>query len=176
MAGIGHAAVPGIKLDQRYVERVLGNMGPGQFYHMLKTQDPEVASQSANSALQGAVSRIVLKGGRQTVVDAAGADKQAEGWERVIGPTACSFCSMLASRGGVYKRATADFQAHDHCNCTAQVVFRGFSPESDKLSGDWQRVTKGKSGANARAAWDEYWKGRNEQPAAEGLGLPREVA
>jgi hypothetical protein len=36
---------------------------------------------------------------------------------------ACDFCEMLADRGAVYGEASADFEAHDHCSCSAEPVF-----------------------------------------------------
>jgi hypothetical protein len=32
---------------------------------------------------------------------------------------------MAADKGAVYKESTAYFAAHEHCNCTAQPVFKG---------------------------------------------------
>lgn len=72
----------------------------------------------------GAVTRLVLEGGRDTIRQTVAADPRAAGWQRVTSGRACDFCSMLASRGGVYKETTADFHAHDHCGCTAQPVYR----------------------------------------------------
>jgi len=45
---------------------------------------------------------------------------------RVTDGDPCHFCLTLASRGPEYKsRATASFQAHDHCGCVVVPVYRG---------------------------------------------------
>jgi hypothetical protein len=41
----------------------------------------------------------------------------------VTSGNACDFCSMLADRGAVYGEASAEFEAHDHCSCSAQPVY-----------------------------------------------------
>ena len=163
MAGFGHRAVSPVELDQRYLERVLGSQSMGTFFHQVKSADTEVASEVANRALQGAGARLALKGGRDTIRQTSIDDPEAEGWERLISPGACGFCAMLAGRGGVYRKATVDFRAHDHCNCTAHPVFRGQETTNPRLQGEWARVTQGKSGAAARQAWNEWWDRQNEQ-------------
>lgn len=84
----------------------------------------EVAMANAFVRSSGAVTRLVLEGGRETIRETVAADPRARGWERVTGARSCGFCRLLASRGGVFKATTADFQAHDHCGCTAQPVYR----------------------------------------------------
>lgn len=71
----------------------------------------------------GAAGRLVLDAGRETVRRSTLADPQAVGWQRV-GIGRCDFCRMLLGRGAVYSEETADFQAHDHCTCSAEPVFR----------------------------------------------------
>lgn len=74
----------------------------------------------------GAISRHIVDGGRQTILDSVAADPEAIGWARVTDGDPCYFCLTLASRGAVYKsEQTADFQAHDHCACVAMPVFKG---------------------------------------------------
>lgn len=86
------------------------------------------AEQTKKIALvrtSGAVTRHVLNGGRDTVLQSAQADKQSLGWARVTDGNPCAFCALLASRGAVYwDESTADFQAHDHCCCQAIPVYR----------------------------------------------------
>lgn len=84
----------------------------------------DVAMANAFVRSSGAVTRFVLEGGRDTIRQTVAADPRAAGWQRVTSGRACGFCSMLASRGGVYKETTVDFHAHDHCGCTAQPVYR----------------------------------------------------
>ena len=86
----------------------------------------------------GAVSRHIIDGGRQTILDSVQADKQAIGWARITDGDPCYFCLTLASRGAVYKsEQTASFEAHDHCGCTAMPVYKGTEiPDLQR----WQQI------------------------------------
>jgi hypothetical protein len=160
--GFGHIDVPGITLDPHYLDSVMQIMGPGQFFnHLENNADAEIASNMTRDGMQGSAARLVLNGGRNTITNVATQDQAAEGWERVIEPGACSFCAMLAGRGGVYRESTVDFRAHDHCHCVARPVFKGQQSMNQGLSEAWGRETKGTSGADARAAWDKYWRGQS---------------
>lgn len=84
-------------------------------------------SESMSNALvrvSGAVGRLVLDAGRDTVRQTLANDPRAAGWQRITSGRACSFCDMLAGRGEVYSAETADFQSHDHCSCSAEPVYR----------------------------------------------------
>lgn len=59
---------------------------------------------------------------RFTVTGSSTADPSARGWRRV-GVGECDFCQMLLDRGAVYSEATADFEAHDGCQCGAEPEF-----------------------------------------------------
>jgi len=61
---------------------------------------------------------------RDTILTNRKKDPAAIGWKRVTSG-GCSFCKALASRGSVYKEATAHFAAHPNCHCTASPVFLG---------------------------------------------------
>lgn len=88
-------------------------------------RSPEEARKVALVRTSGAVTRHVLNGGRETVLQSAQADKQARGWARVTDGEPCAFCALLAGRGAIYfSEQTADFQAHDHCGCQAIPVYR----------------------------------------------------
>jgi hypothetical protein len=153
-----------VQLPREELVKVIDSQSMGTFFHNIKTVDEHAAAQSAGQALEAASGRLALKGGRQTITEAVAQDPKAKGWERVIAPGACSFCSMLASRGAVYRsRESAKFLAHDHCHCTPLPLFVGQAPSqaSKDLSAEWQRVTRGKSGANARKAWQDHWEARN---------------
>lgn len=76
-------------------------------------RDQAMAAAFVRSA--GAVSRLVLEGGQDTVRLTVASDPRARGWRRVTSGKACGFCSMLAGRDAVYKETTAAFEAHDHC-------------------------------------------------------------
>lgn len=79
------------------------------------------ATEIAKVSSAGATMRQSLNGGRDTFVAAVGADKRASGWQRVTSGSPCDFCQMLSGR--IYPTDNADFQAHDHCSCSAEVVF-----------------------------------------------------
>lgn len=83
----------------------------------------QVAMADGLTQTQGAMARLVLNAGRRTVIDTLGADDRARGYQRVLGGAGCEFCRMLAGRGVVYGEQSAEFEAHDHCGCTAEPVY-----------------------------------------------------
>lgn len=85
---------------------------------------PEVAMRNALTEASGAMARLVLEAGRNTIVQTVQRDAHASGWQRVLGGAGCDFCQMLAGRGDVYREETVDFEAHDHCGCTAEPIYR----------------------------------------------------
>lgn len=87
---------------------------------------PEEARKAALVRTSGAVTRHVLQGGRDTLLESIAADPQSLGWARVTDAAPCAFCALLAGRGPVYKTEhTAEFQAHDHCACLVEPVYPG---------------------------------------------------
>jgi hypothetical protein len=74
------------------------------------------------SLILGGMQRRIANHSRLTITRSATADRQARGWKRV-GSGGCDFCSMLLGRGAVYTAATADFEAHDGCQCSAAPDF-----------------------------------------------------
>lgn len=83
-----------------------------------------VTVESIRSLAVGGMERRIMQWSRDTVMGAALADPAADGWQRA-GVGSCAFCAMLIGRGAVYSEATADFSAHDACNCSAVPAFRG---------------------------------------------------
>jgi hypothetical protein len=81
----------------------------------------ETAMAHALTQATGAVTRLVLNAGRETITQTIRGDKQAQGWQRVLGGVGCDFCQELAGR--VYSRDNADFDAHGHCGCTSEPVY-----------------------------------------------------
>lgn len=81
------------------------------------------AMQTAQTTTARAGMRHALNGGRETITATTRNDRRARGWQRVTSGKACSFCSMLAGRGTVYGEASADFQAHDGCSCSAEPAY-----------------------------------------------------
>lgn len=105
----------------------------------LAAGQPAVEARStAFVRASGAVTRHIVDGGRQTILDSVAADPEAVGWARVTDGNPCYFCLTLASRGAVYKsEQTASFQAHDHCACVAMPVYKGtVIPGLDQ----WKRI------------------------------------
>lgn len=74
--------------------------------------------------IEGGMQRRIVNWSRATVMGSSLQDPRADGWQRV-GVGECEFCTMLISRGAVYDKDTADFGAHDHCNCAAAPAFHG---------------------------------------------------
>lgn len=109
----------------------------------------------------GTVSRLVLDGGRRTVLGSLDADDRARGWVRVSDGSPCSFCAMLVSRGAVYKASTVDFRSHDACACTAEPLYHGdgHTSQSRRLSDLWAQSTAGHSGGAAIAAFRRAYEG-----------------
>lgn len=76
--------------------------------------------------VSGAFAKQVLAGGRMTIIGTARVDRAALGWARVTSGDPCTFCRSLAARGPVYKsERSAGFEAHDHCSCSAEIVYPG---------------------------------------------------
>ena len=78
----------------------------------------------AQVLIDGGLQRRIANGARETVRISSIEDPQAQGWQRTGGGD-CAFCDMLIGRGAVYSEATADFAAHDHCQCAAVPAFKG---------------------------------------------------
>lgn len=86
----------------------------------------ERAASNGLVRVVGALTKLVLGGGRMTIIGNVDADRQALGWTRVTSGDPCTFCRVLSSRGPAYKtEKSADFQPHDHCSCTPEPVYPG---------------------------------------------------
>ena len=87
--------------------------------------DLEAAKRNGFVRAAGVLGKLVLNGGRRTLLGIVERDGQALGWARVTSSDPCPFCRMLASRGPVYKSGrSADFETHDDCACTVETVYR----------------------------------------------------
>lgn len=102
------------------VEQVQGRLG-----FATRSSGPLWAGDSATlTAFLGMMANeYVLQPGRDTVMQAAHADKAA--YARVPEPGACKFCLMLASRGFVYSKSTVgdSKKFHGKCRCNAMPVW-----------------------------------------------------
>lgn len=81
----------------------------------------DLAMSNALTLASGAMARLVLDAGRQTITQTVKADDRATGWRRILGTGGCDFCRLLAGR--VYPSDNADFEAHGKCGCTSEPVF-----------------------------------------------------
>lgn len=99
---------------------------------------------TARTATASAGMRHALNGGRDTVIGSTNNDARALGWARSTGGgKVCAFCAMLAGRGPVYGEDTVGFQAHDHCTCTAEPVYRhdaAWPAGSERYAELWQEA------------------------------------
>jgi hypothetical protein len=85
--------------------------------------DEETLAQSL-ARIDGGLQRIVANADRDSILGSVTSDPQAVAWRRETAGSACTFCTMLASRGAVYKsERSAGFAAHDHCHCVAVPEF-----------------------------------------------------
>lgn len=93
----------------------------------------------ASSRLDDELQRLVLQAGRDTVADSAEADPAKPGWARVPQGKTCAFCTLLASRGIMYRSKKSALyrkdgrKYHNDCNCIAEPAF-----DDDDLSIDIQ--------------------------------------
>jgi len=91
---------------------------------------PTQAAEAALTRTLGASGRFLTEGSHATVRATVEADRQARGYTRVTAAEPCAFCAMLAARGPVYRtQSSASFRAHDHCACTAEPLYREYTPE-----------------------------------------------
>ena len=142
-------------------------LGAGQSY--------EQAIANGLVEVSGAASRLAMNAGRDTILGAVSADPVCVGWARHGGGKPCGFCSMLISRGPVYKSAQSavagqrfsdrvmDFRAHDHCSCSAEPVYReGEWPEQNR---EMQALWKQTGSLNA------FRQALNKKPAAAAMAV-----
>lgn len=116
---------------------------------------PQAAAQKGLVKVLGATTRLVLGGGRDTIIESVAEDTQVSHWQRVTSGDPCAFCGMLAGRGAVFTADTADFEAHDHCSCSAEAAYEGSAMPltSQALRSTWDTVTAGLSGDDALNAF-----------------------
>jgi len=144
------------------IDATLDSTGPWNLLGKIK-QGQQVADANENTSVQlaGAAQRLITNGARQAVLTSVEADAKAVAWMRVTSSNPCAFCSMLASRGGVYRsEASAGFEAHSACCCIAAPLFSHEDVAATKdnpLYQQWKQATKGKSGPDALRAWRQHW-------------------
>lgn len=141
--GVGGAATPRLaaRLPFADIAASLRATGlAGTLRAMRAGQSPQAAARNGFVQASGSAARLVLAGGRDTVIASTRADRQATSWIRVTSGTPCAFCAMVASRGPEFgSERAAGFQAHDHCACQAEPYYRGskLPPASERFAEQW---------------------------------------
>lgn len=164
--GVGGAEVPRLadRLPLADITASLRATGLAGTLRALRAgHSPQAASRSGFVQASGSAARLVLNGGRDTIIRSTSGDRRAEGWIRVASGSACAFCAMLASRGVGYSRErTASFQAHDHCGCTAEPFYPGSRlPESSRRYEQlWEQAQREVDGGDALGAFRRLLEGR----------------
>lgn len=136
-------------------------------------RDVEVV-QRVGRELAARVARHVHQAGRRVISESAhngsarfaGSGESAEvGYARVLsGRENCAFCTMLASRGAVYKKDTVvrrrdGRRYHDGCDCIPVLVVNGKpwfgQKQAEELYARWQETTwpNGRPSSNQWEAW-----------------------
>lgn len=82
-----------------------------------------VSLDEARSRLSVVTEYEVFGGFTETTTANLRQDADARGWKRNARGDACKLCQMLASRGAVYRAATARFATHTNCRCVAVPTF-----------------------------------------------------
>lgn len=110
------------EIDPRRVATSLTVTGPVALKRSARNLVPHAtALDRALGTSSAAAMRHALNGGRATVLRTVASDPHATGWRRTASGNSCDFCSVLAGR--VYREATAQFDAHDGCACSAEPVW-----------------------------------------------------
>jgi hypothetical protein len=123
---------------------------------------PQAAARNGLVKVLGTTTRLVLGGGRDTIMDSVAADPQVTHWQRVTSGEPCAFCAMLATRGAAFgAEESAGFEAHDHCSCSAEAAYEGSAMPltSQRLASQWDNVTAGLSGDDALNAFRQSLAG-----------------
>lgn len=81
---------------------------------------PDVAMGAALTLAAGAVSRLVLSGGRDTIMRSLREDDRVRGYVRILAGNGCEFCRSLAGR---HSSIPDSFHAHDGCSCYNEPVY-----------------------------------------------------
>ncbi|MFJ3289986.1 hypothetical protein ACIPMW_32460 [Streptomyces sp. NPDC086669] len=109
---------------------------------------------TARTRTEGAMERLVLNRGRDTMQQAVRQDREAVAWARGAALGACSFCKLMASRGAVYESSgtagreadarfegdTGEAKYHNFCHCVIIPVFRGQTFQLSPQAAEWDRL------------------------------------
>lgn len=83
----------------------------------------QAASRSGFVQAAGSAGRMVMSGGRDTIVRSMDADAHGDGLSiRIPSASPCAFCRTIAGNG---PQKIRKFEAHDHCGCTVEPFYEG---------------------------------------------------
>ncbi|MDN6377685.1 MAG: hypothetical protein L0K10_01915 [Brevibacterium aurantiacum] len=110
--------------------------------------------------LAGVVDKIVMDSGRELVDNTVDRDISARWFARGVRSNPCHFCSMLASRGFVYRSERAAIRGtHPNCHCFP-IVRWGDSPDLPEQNSYyqkmWDEVTADYIGKDKVKAWRRW--------------------
>lgn len=111
---------PVVALDRQALLGTLFLLGPIGAKKQIARRRPNVAADTT-TRVAGSVTRQVLNGGRDTLMQAVDREPRAQGWQRVTDADPCDFCADIAAEG---VQSGAQFQAHDHCGCTTEPALQ----------------------------------------------------
>ena len=83
--------------------------------------------------LDSELRKLVASGFWDTMTGNSTEDPSALGWRRYARVGACKFCLMLADKGAVYTKRTANFAAHTDCHCLAGPEFDFDAPLANAM-------------------------------------------
>lgn len=89
----------------------------------LLASEPDLAM--ARYRVEGGFQKRLMNTASHTITRATVDDPQARGYMRRTRSGACRFCVMVASRGGVFTKASSTFACHEHCFCEAVPAWGG---------------------------------------------------
>lgn len=89
----------------------------------LRLDEPNI--DMARFRAEGGLQKRMANAANLVTTTSAAEDPQARGWMRRTRPGACDFCRMVASRGGVFTKASSTFACHENCYCEALPAWGG---------------------------------------------------
>lgn len=141
--------------SDEWMSKAYGFSGPGML-----TRDTARPNTALSTTL-GTAQRIVLDGGRTTILDTVHADPKAVGWYRVSDGHPCAFCALLCGRGLAYKsEKAADFKSHNDCGCSAVPAFSHdvtLPTVNDQAAQVYRESTGSVSGKQKLVAFRKAW-------------------
>ncbi|NED75401.1 hypothetical protein G3I51_24365 [Streptomyces sp. SID9944] len=145
-----------------------------------------VRLDQAETKAEGAVDRLVLNSGRETVRRAVERDRYAVAWARGAALGCCSFCALMASRGATYhtagtagREANARFEGdigeakfHNWCRCVIIPVYRGQQFELSPHAAEWDRIYRESAQGHPGQQLRLFRRAFAEHQQAQGRSVP----